>query len=83
MKWIKVTIECYSKDNMVTPDLEDAGVLDETDWRECFVNIENLTAFYTDVMTGGTHLSFDNDQSWLIKESINDVFELLKNPFTT
>ncbi len=82
MKLIKVTIECYSKDNQVTPDLEDAGVLASTDWRESYVNSENIMAFYTDTFTGGTHLSFNNDSSWLVKESIIEVIEALRNPIS-
>ena len=74
---IKVTLECISANNNIPHDLQDT-IPPKTEWRTAYIDEKRIMAFYPHINVG-THIAFDTDNSWLVKENIATITGLIKN----
>lgn len=73
---IKVTLECISANNSVPSDLQDT-IPPKTEWRIAYINEKRIMAFYPHI-NAGTHIAFNPDNSWLVKEDTATIANLIK-----
>ena len=73
---IKVTLECISASNSIPADLQDT-IPPKTAWRTAYIDEKRIMSFYPHV-DNGTHIAFNPDNSWLVKEDTETIANLIK-----
>ena len=78
MKFIKLTIKCNKGENDIPDDLRD--IIDvPTDWRIGYIAVSYIFGFYPSSDNKSTLIHDCEDSSWCVKETVEEVYQLIQN----
>jgi len=72
---IKLTLQCIAGDNEIPDALLDE-IDAETEWRDAYINIDQIYGIYPS-SESGTLIEFGNNLSWLVKQDLETVNKLI------